>query len=442
MSQQPTPPQRGPRSGAALRRVGQRARARWPLGAGAASSAASLALGAVLLFTASAAAQATDLTLRTTVFIEPSPTSEMLVLNPALRLSVTPAEVISIHAGYEADIVSGASEPTKSGRISPDIVSHASVTDVRHIATGGVTLRRKETTLSATYAYGTEHDYRSQSISVTGATEFLKRNTRLELSYAHGFDEVCNVRYAASLSPTLRPRLDSSDGCFTQAEDRQADDVALDSFQAAWTQTWTPVLATQLVLTGGLQHGFLGSPYRAVVIGANGQLAQEHHPENRARGAAALRVRYFIKGLETAVGLGARGYRDSWDLLSQTYEVDAERYLLPWLRLLVRARYYAQTGAQFWSDDYTGGEPKFGPRGQYWSGDRELSPLSSYLLGGRVLMGWNGRSGDRVLSMFLKLDVSVGFDVIKTQLDDFTWAGNPVDDSYASIMSVGLTSTF
>lgn len=399
-------------------------------------------LGVALLFAATASAQVADLDLRTTVFTEPSPRSEMTVINPSLRLSVTPAEFLSINAGYEADIVSGASEPTKSGQISPDIVSHASVTDLRHVASGGVTLRRKETTLSATYAYGTESDYRSQSISVTGATEFFKRNTRLELSYSRGFDEVCNVRYAATLSPTLRPRLDSSDGCFTQADDRQTNDVDLDNFQAAWTQTWTPVLATQVVLTGGLQHGFLGNPYRAVVIGANGQLAQEHHPENRARGAAAVRARYYIKGLETAVGLGVRGYRDSWDLLSQTYEVDAERYMLPWLRLLVRGRYYKQTGTQFWSDDYTGGEPKFGPRGQYWSGDRELSPLSSYLLGGRVLMGWNGRSGDRVAGMFLDLDLSVGVDFIKTNLDDFTWAGGNVDDTVASIVSVGLASKF
>ncbi|MCA9627980.1 MAG: DUF3570 domain-containing protein [Myxococcales bacterium] len=387
-------------------------------------------------------AQVADLDVRTTVFTEPSPDSEMTVLNPSIRLSVTPWDALSVHAGYEADIVSGASEPTKSGGISPDIVSHASVTDVRHVASGGITLRRKETTLSVSYGYGTESDYRSQSISVSGATEFLKRNTRLELSYSRGFDQVCNINYAASLSPTLRPRLDSSTGCFTSADDRQTDDVDLDSFQGAWTQTWTPVLATQLVLTGGLQHGFLGNPYRAVVIGPGGQLAQEHHPENRARGAAALRMRYYIKGMDTAVGLGVRGYSDTWDVLSQTYELEAERYLLKWLRLLVRGRYYRQSGALFWSDDYTGGEPKSGPRGQYWTGDRELSPLSSYLLGGRVLMNFHGRPGDRVIGMFLDLDASFGLDVIKTNLDEFTWAGGEVNDTFATVASVGLGASF
>src|SRR5699024_6890703 len=107
--------------------------------------------------------------------------------------------------------------------------------------------------------------------------------------------------------------------------------------------------------------------------------------------------KYYLHTLKMALGAGVRAYRDSWDLQSMTYELDAERYIFPWLRLMVHGRFYHQTGALFWSDDYTGGEPTYGPRGQYWTGDRELSPLRSYLLGGRALATWRGRSGDRVL---------------------------------------------
>src|SRR5690606_33818504 len=117
-SQQSASPKRG--GGARLTgRVG----ALRPSGAGARVGAtqACLLLGVALLFAATASAQVADLDLRTTVFTEPSPRSEMTVINPSLRLSVTPAEFLSINAGYEADIVSGASEPTKSGQISPDI---------------------------------------------------------------------------------------------------------------------------------------------------------------------------------------------------------------------------------------------------------------------------------------------------------------------------------
>ncbi len=388
-------------------------------------------------------AQVAEVDVRTLVFSEPSPDSHMTILNPSLRVSVTPFDALTVSAGYEADIVSGASEPIKAGALTgPDIVSHASVTDLRHVASGGLTLRRKDTTLGVSYGYGTENDYRSHSISVSGATEFLQRNTRLELAYSRGFDQVCNAGYDASLAPTLRPRLDTSEGCFTDAANRKLDSVDLDSYQAAWTQSWTRVFTTQLVATFGLQHGFLGNPYRAVVIGAGGQFAQEHHPESRGRAAVALRGRYFISGLKTAVGFGVRGYHDTWDIISQTYELNAERYLLPWLRLMVRGRYYSQSAALFWSDDYTGGEPVHGPRGAYFTGDRELSPLNSYLLGGRVLMGFTGGRDARVLGAFSSLDLSFGLDVLKTDLKDYTWGGNDPSDTLASVVTLGLGATF
>jgi hypothetical protein len=116
--------------------------------------------------------------------------------------------------------------------------------------------------------------------------------------------------------------------------------------------------------------------------------------------------------------------------------------MFPWLRLLVRGRYYTQTKALFWSDDYTGGEPATGPRGQYWSGDRELSPLSSYLLGGRLLATREGRPGARVAGLFLSFSGSVGFDALKTDLHDFTLGGKAPDDTLALLWTLGLQGSF
>jgi hypothetical protein len=110
--------------------------------------------------------------------------------------------------------------------------------------------------------------------------------------------------------------------------------------------------------------------------------------------------------------------------------------------VLVRGRYYSQTGALFWSDDYTGGEPVSGPRGQYWSGDREVSPLSSYMLGGRVLAGVQGAPGKRVLAVLLRFQGTAGFDLLKTRLKDFTWSGVAPDDTLAGILSLGIRGEF
>lgn len=388
-------------------------------------------------------AQVADVAARTALFYEPSSTSKMTVINPSLSVGVRPAAWLGLQAGYEADIVTGASESIKGGPLAAvDVVSSAtSFTETRHVARFGFDVTREAARLSATYAYGTESDYRSHSFSVSAATDFLQKNTTLELSYARGFDKVCTSAFRPSDAPSIRVALDDSKGCFTDAKDRASRDVSLDTFQVAWTQAWTPLLVTQTVVTAGLQHGFLENPYRAVVLAPAGDQALENHPDNRARAAAALGARYYVRPIKTAFGLRVRGYRDTWDILSLTAEASGEYYVLPWLRLLIRGRYYAQSGALFWSDDYTGGEPETGPRGQYWSGDRELSPLRSYLVGGRLLAVWQG-AAERVAGLFTRLSVGVSLDLMQTDLEDFTWGGRPPDDTRAVILSPGLSGDF
>jgi hypothetical protein len=397
-----------------------------------------------LLGTQAAEAQSATLDVNSALFVEPSKRSGLTVVNPSATLSVMPNKWLTVLGGYEADIVSGASESLKGGALSNvDIVSSATnFSDTRHALTGGFAITRASTHLRGSYTYGTEHDYRSNAFAVSAGTDFLQKNTQIELSYGRGFDQVCTTAYAASDAASSRLALDSSQGCFTDDKKRASREISLNNFQVGWTQTWTPVFATQLVLSAALQNGFLGNPYRAVVIASAGDQALENHPENRARGALGLRGKYYLRSWATAFSAGARLYRDTWDIFGQTYEVDAERYMLPWLRVLVRARYYNQTKALFWSDDYTGGEPQTGPRGQYWSGDRELSPLSNYLIGARAVATREGRPGQRVLGLFLSFSGSIGFDLLKTNLRDFTLGGRAPDDTLALLWSIGLRGEF
>ncbi|HEY4102554.1 MAG TPA: DUF3570 domain-containing protein [Polyangiaceae bacterium] len=399
---------------------------------------------ALALWAPPASAQVASLDLNSALFVEPSARSKLTVINPSATLAVSPSNWLTVTGNYEADIVSGASESLKGGRLSAvDIVTSAThFSDLRHALTGGFTVTRENTHLSGSYTYGTEHDYRSNSFAVSAGTDFLQKNTQIELGYGRGFDKVCTTAFLDSDSPSTRLALDNSTGCFTNAKNRASRDINLNNFQIAWTQTWTPEFATQAVLSASLQNGFLGNPYRSVVIAPAGDQALENHPENRGRGAIALRGKYYVRSLEAALSANVRFYRDTWAIFGQTYELDGEKYMFPWLRLLVRGRYYTQTGAVFWSDDYTGGEPATGPRGQYWSGDRELSPLSSYLLGGRLLATKEGRPGARVAGLFLSLSGSVGFDALKTNLHDFTLGGRAPDDTLALLWSLGVQGEF
>jgi len=403
----------------------------------------SVSLGlSVLALARPASAQIVDVDARTTVLFEPSSTSHLTVITPGADLTVQPVDFLGLHLGYEADVVTGATEAVKSGPIADVVTTATAFDDTRHVFKGGFTFERSTTRVSANYSYGTEHDYRSQAISVSAGSEFFQKNTEIEISYARGFDKVCTTAYTGATGPSARTRLDSSEGCFTEAADRAKRDIDVDVFQAAWTQAWTPVLSTQLVLTGSLQHGFLENPYRGVVITPAGLDALENQPDNRARGAAAVRVNYYIKPINAAATVGARLYRDTWDILGQTYEAQFEQYVGPAIRVLAHGRYYTQTGALFWSNDYTGGEPLNGPRGQYWTGDRELSPLSSVMLGGRVLVGLQGAPGTRLLGAFLRLQASGGFDLLKTNLRDFTWGGVNPDDTTSMIVSAALHAEF
>jgi len=400
-----------------------------------------VALG-VLLAASRAHAQLVDADLRTTVFLEPSKESHLTVITPAADVGVHPWTFLELRAGYEADIVTGATEAVKSGPLV-DVVSAATdFHDTRHQFRGGFTVTGESTRLAADYSYGTEADYHSNAFSVSAGTDFFQKNTQIDLSYARGFDKVCTAAYTPSTAPSARTRLDSSEGCFTDARERAARDADITTLQSAWTQAWTPVLATQLVLTGSIQHGFLENPYRGVVIAAAGQDALENHPDDRQRGAVALRAKYFLKPLQGAIGAGMRFYRDTWDVFGQTYEIEGEKYLTPALRVLAHARYYTQTGALFYSDDYTGGEPENGPRGQYWTGDRELSPLSSWLFGGRVLFAAKGGPESRILGVLLGFSASASFDLLKTNLENFTWGSQDPTDTTAMIISGALRGEF
>jgi len=389
-------------------------------------------------------AQAVELDTRVLFFHEPAKGSTMTVYTPSADLTARPWESLSVSAGWEADIVSGASERVKAGPLArnPDITSGASVKDTRHMARGSFTVKREVTQLTLGGSDSVENDYKSRSFNAAAKTDLFQHDTELELSYARNWDTICDAVHTANTDPTLRQPLDDSSRCFDpSAANRAERPIRTDAFQVSWSQAWTPELVTQAIFTGQLQNGLLSDPYRAVVLTAAGQFAQEHHPDNRAREALALRAAYYLRSLKGAVRVGVRGYRDTWNLWSGTVELEGEKYLLPWLRLRASGRYYYQTGAMFWSDDYTGGEPVHGPRGQYWSGDRELSPFSSFLVGGRALASWTADER-RIAGIFQGLQAAVGLDVLFYAYRDFTLAGRAPQDTRAYIGTLSLTALF
>jgi hypothetical protein len=332
-------------------------------------------------------------------------------------------------------VVSGASVAVVDAPAATvDAISAASVHDVRHVFGGGAHVFDGQSTLSAGYHYGFENDYRSHAIDAGARTELFEHDTALEISYARSFDRVCDGLGASD--PALKARLDTSQGCFDdKAMDRRTRGLSIQTFQGAWTQHWTPILTMQATATAQLLHGFQSNPYRAVRIGRGA--AQEHEPDNRARYGGAVAFRIWIKPLSGALQPQLRVYRDTWDIRSISAELAYEQSLFNGLRFRARGRFYAQNSAAFYSDDYV-----LEPKGQYFTGDRELSRMHSVLLGGQL--GWSvpSNSEGEVLGFLSGLELLMKADLLKSAFPDFHYDRVAVPNGTALIGTFSLLAGF
>ena len=381
-----------------------------------------------------------------TIFYEAPTKTHMFVYSPSADVQASPWAWLDVRGGWEADVVSGASVATKAGPAyasnHADVVSTASVHDFRNMARGEIALKGDVTSLTAGYAYGIEHDYQSNSLHVNARTDAFQHNTTFELSYARNFDSVCDrVQSANAILPSQWTALEDSTGCFTKAAGRTTHDIGIDTYEASWGQAWTPVIETQLTYTAQLVDGFQSDPYRSVILG-EGIKAQEHIPNERAREAVTARIAWYLRSIKGAVRLSLRGYHDTWAIDSGTAELELEKSLGESFRVMLRGRLYKQAGAVFWSDDYTGGIPPLGPRGQYFTGDRELSPFWSWLAGVRAVWTINPAAHQRLLGFIESFKLAGSANMQGFSYDEYTLGGTPVSNAIAYVATVSLALGF
>ena len=406
------------------------------------------AAAALLATSGGARAQAVQVDTTHSVFYEAPTSTHMFVYSPSAQVQASPFAWLDVSGGWQADVVSGASVATKAGGAygathAADVVTTASVHDFRNVAMGDVTLKGDTTSLTGGYSYGTEHDYESNAMHVSARSDAFQHNTQFELAYAHNFDKVCDRVQNTALAnqPTLWTALENSSGCFaSSATDRTTHDIGVDTYEASWGQSWTPVLETQLTYSAQLVDGFQSDPYRSVIIG-EGVKAQEHVPSERAREALIARAAYYLRGIRSAVRLSVRAYHDTWAIDSGTAELELEKSLGESVRLMLRGRVYRQAGAVFWSDDYTGGAPPLGPRGQYFTGDRELSPFWSYLGGLRAVWTY-APDNKKILGFMQSIKVSGSATIQDFAYDQYTLGGVPISNAFAYIGTLSLTVAF
>jgi hypothetical protein len=344
-----------------------------------------------------------------TLFSEPSSTNKgVQVIHPQTDVSASVGPNATVAAGYEVDIVSGATAAIYG---PPDAISGAThFSDQRQQARASLAIETPLVGLSAAYSYGWERDYRSHTLALGARGDFLERNFSYALSYTRNFDSVCDQNNAGVQGPLQLQPLATSEHCFqSQLADVTTHAVAVHTFEPSLTWTTTPRLLLQGGGTVQVIDGFQSSPYRRVAVGTEGHTPQEHVPDLRQRYALFARGRLALPEIRAAAMAMARVYRDTWDLRAATAEAEFAKYLGPSIILTARGRLHTQSGVIFFrlAEDYR----TKGPVGQYWTGDRELAPLSS-ILGGLKLTylhrpGREARSWLDELELNLKADAMV-----------------------------------
>ena len=141
-------------------------------------------------------------------------------------------------------------------------------------------------------------------------------------------------------------------------------------------------LVVQLGATIQILDGFQANPYRKVLVGSQNRTPQESLPQFRQRYALFARLAYAFPELRGSILAMVRGYDDSWDVRAFTADLVGTKYLGQSMLLSARVHYHQQGGASFYRNavEYQ----TLGPPGQYWTGDRELSPMGNYLIGGKM----------------------------------------------------------
>jgi hypothetical protein len=381
----------------------------------------------------------TEVASRLTLFREPSSTNKgITVLHPQIDATAPLGAGLGVAAGWEADAVSGATPAVFGPHTGVDAITSATqFHDNREMVHAGFTYDRPDAGIGASYAYGWEHDYRSNSLSAVTHDDLYDHNFTLTLSYTHNWDSVCDANNANVQSPLALVPLTSSTHCFTSsATDVVTHRLNIDAIEPSLSWTMTPRLVIQGGGTIQILDGFQSNPYRSVLVGSQHQEPQEHEPLYRQRYAVFGRAAYAFPQWRASTLSMVRLYQDSWAMQAVTADMVVNKYISQSTLLSLRGHYHLQSGASFYRDGE--GYRIQGPAGQYWTGDRELSPMSNYLVGGRL--AFLRRPHQERSSWFVEMEADVKYELLLYQLASVN-APN-YDRSYAHIVQASFAMRF
>lgn len=145
-------------------------------------------------------------------------------------------------------------------------------------------------------------------------------------------------------------------------------------WNAVATRVLTPTTLVRLGLEYNLVSGLQHNPYRNVYAG--GTRVPERHPDHRQRRDAFLKLHQYFHN-RSSLKFNYRFYDDDWGIDSHELGSTLSQYVTHGVFASYEYRYYTQTAADFYRDEYA----TVGGVDGYLSGDYRMAVLSSHLFG-------------------------------------------------------------
>ncbi len=325
----------------------------------------------------------------TTVFAESRDGGQggLRVLHPQADVGTDLGKHVTLDIGYSADAVSGATSST----FQVDATSAATkFSDLRHEGQLSLGFQGRRSRITFNGTVGTERDYLTRQLGGAASIDLPGRNTTVGLAYTHSWDLTCD-KDNGELMPLERRALTGADECLKTGLLFGKDgmpgttlwrDLTIDTVQATVTQNLTPTMNLQVAAFGQVLEGFQSNPYRRVRVGGNSP--QEHIPDTRARWSLTARLNRYMPKLHSAAHFNARFYDDTWGVKGADVELAYSQYIGNALLARFRARAYQQTAATFFKDAFF--YETESTAGEYFTGDRELSPVRSAFIGAKLTL--------------------------------------------------------
>lgn len=207
------------------------------------------------------------------------------------------------------------------------------------------------------YYFSTEEDYLAQMVRAQWDRDFADQNFNLSVGASYGWDSIDPLEDADGSGAADHRNTAYANVVATQILGRST--VVRVGYERFWVD--------------GLQH----NPYRNVYVAGGNET--ERHPDTRARQDVYLRLNQYLP-LRASLKLEAKLYSDDWGVTSTTLGARLSQYVGDTFVVRYRYRFYDQSAADFYSEDYStpGGIDGFR------TADYRLSPFDAHLFGTRV----------------------------------------------------------